>query len=44
MATWVARDIAGVLRGDRPRNPVNDPDLVNANRRRLGLEPLYSGQ
>jgi D-3-phosphoglycerate dehydrogenase len=41
MATWIAQDVLGVLRGERPRNPVNDPDLVNANRRRLGLEPLF---
>jgi phosphoglycerate dehydrogenase-like enzyme len=41
MATWIAQDVLGVLRGERPRNPVNDPDLVDANRRRLGLEPLH---
>jgi D-3-phosphoglycerate dehydrogenase len=40
MATWIVQDVLGVLRGERPRNPVNDPDLVNASRRRLGLEPL----
>jgi phosphoglycerate dehydrogenase-like enzyme len=40
MATWIAQDVLGVLRGEPPRNPVNDPDLVNANRRRLGVEPL----
>ena len=40
MATAIAQDVLGVLRGERPRNPVNDPDLVNANRRKRGLEPL----
>jgi len=40
MATWIAQDVLGVLRGERPRNPVNDPDLVNDHRRRLGLAPL----
>jgi phosphoglycerate dehydrogenase-like enzyme len=34
MATWVVQDVLGVLRGDAPRNPVNDPALVQANRRR----------
>jgi phosphoglycerate dehydrogenase-like enzyme len=41
MATWIAEDVLGVLRGEPPRNPVNDPVKVNANRRRLGLEPLF---
>jgi D-3-phosphoglycerate dehydrogenase len=41
MATWIVRDVLGVLRGEAPRNPVNDPEKVNANRRRLGLEPLF---
>ncbi len=41
MARGVAEDVLGVLRGDRPLNPVNDPDVVEASRRRLGLEPLY---
>ena len=36
MATWIAQDVLGVLRGEAPRNPVNDPALVLANRRRLG--------
>jgi phosphoglycerate dehydrogenase-like enzyme len=38
MATWIAQDVLGVLRGEPPRNPVNDPERVTANRRRLGLE------
>ena len=41
MARGVAEDVLGVLRGDRPRNPVNDPEAVEASRRRLGLAPLY---
>jgi D-3-phosphoglycerate dehydrogenase / 2-oxoglutarate reductase len=36
MATWIAQDVLGVLRGEAPRHPVNDPALVLANRRRLG--------
>jgi D-3-phosphoglycerate dehydrogenase / 2-oxoglutarate reductase len=40
MATWIAQDVLGVLRGERPRNPVNDPDAVKASRRKLGLKPL----
>jgi phosphoglycerate dehydrogenase-like enzyme len=41
MATAIAEEVVGVLRGDRPTNPVNDPDAVESTRRRLGLEPLY---
>jgi phosphoglycerate dehydrogenase-like enzyme len=41
MAEWVARDVLAVLHGRRPENPVNDPGVVDANRRRLGLSPLY---
>jgi len=37
MASGIAQDVLGVLLGEPPRNPVNDPSLVNANRRRLGL-------
>jgi phosphoglycerate dehydrogenase-like enzyme len=40
MASGIAQDVLGVLRGEPPRNPVNDPSLVNANRRRLGLPPI----
>ncbi len=42
MAEWVARDVLAVLHGKKPESPVNDPDVVDANRRRLGFEPLYS--
>jgi phosphoglycerate dehydrogenase-like enzyme len=38
MAGWIAEDVLGVLRGEAPRNPVNDPAEVAANRRRRGLE------
>jgi D-3-phosphoglycerate dehydrogenase len=34
MASWIAEDVLGVLRGEPPRNPVNDPAEVAANRRR----------
>ena len=40
IATWVVEDMLGVLRGEAPRNPVNDPEAVRASRRRLGLPPL----
>jgi D-3-phosphoglycerate dehydrogenase/(S)-sulfolactate dehydrogenase len=36
MATWVVEDVLGVLDGQPPRNPVNDPEEVLANRRKLG--------
>ncbi len=42
MASGIAQDVLGVLRGEPPRNPVNDRSLVNANRRRLGLAALSS--
>ncbi len=38
MATGIAEDVVGVLRGEAPRFPVNDPAEVAANRRRLGLD------
>ena len=41
MAEWVAHDVLAVLHGKRPESPVNDPELVDTNRRRLGLPPLY---
>ncbi len=34
MATWIAEDVLGVLRGEAPRNPVNDPELVRRNRKK----------
>jgi phosphoglycerate dehydrogenase-like enzyme len=43
MATMIAEDVVGVLRGDAPINPVNDPFQVEHIRQRLGLEPLYRG-
>ncbi len=41
MATTIAREVVGVLRGERPSYPVNDPVEVERVRRQLGLEPLY---
>ena len=41
MARGVAEDVLAVLRGERPENPVNDPEAVEASRKRLGLAPLY---
>lgn len=43
MARGVAEDVIRVLRGERPRNPVNDPALVEAQRERLGKPPLKWG-
>ncbi len=40
MAQGVAEDVLGVLHGEPPRNPVNDPAAVAASRRRLGKPPL----
>ena len=42
MATTIAQEVVGVLRGDRPNNPVNDPVEVERVRRKLGLEPHLS--
>ena len=38
MAIGVAEDVAGILRGELPRNPVADPAEVAARRRRLGRD------
>jgi phosphoglycerate dehydrogenase-like enzyme len=43
MATTIAQEVLGVLRGDVPQNPVNDPLQVEHVRHQLGLEPLYRG-
>jgi phosphoglycerate dehydrogenase-like enzyme len=43
MAATIAQEVVGVLRGDRPSNPVNDPVEVERVRRTLGLEPIYRG-
>jgi phosphoglycerate dehydrogenase-like enzyme len=40
MASWVSKDIIGVLNGEPPLNPVNDPAEVNSIRKKLGLTPL----
>jgi len=34
MAEWVALDVLGVLNGEPPRNPVNDPETVKQNRKK----------
>ena len=41
MANEVADDVVGVLRGEAPLNPVNDPGEVAAARRRLGKPPIW---
>lgn len=41
MARGIAQDVLAVLRGELPRNPVNDPSVVEQVRRRRGLPPLY---
>jgi len=41
MARGIAQDVLAVLRGGLPSNPVNDPNTVEAVRRRRGLPPLY---
>jgi D-3-phosphoglycerate dehydrogenase / 2-oxoglutarate reductase len=43
MATTIADEVVGVLQGNRPNNPVNDPAEVEHVRRKFGLEPLYRG-
>ena len=42
MARGVAEDVLSVLHGQRPKNPVNDPQEVEASRQRLGLPLLFS--
>ena len=34
MAEWVALDVLGVLNGEPPRNPVNEPEAVKRNRQK----------
>jgi phosphoglycerate dehydrogenase-like enzyme len=43
MATMIAEEMIGVLRGDPPINPVNDPFQVEHVRQQRGLAPLYKG-
>jgi D-3-phosphoglycerate dehydrogenase len=43
MATMIAEEVIGVLRGDPPVNPVNDPFQVEHVRQQRGLPPLYKG-
>ena len=41
MATTIAQEVLGVLRGELPSYPVNDPAKVEGVRRQLCLPPLY---
>ena len=41
MANEVADDVVGVLQGQAPLNPVNDPAEVAAVRRQLGKPPIW---
>jgi len=43
MATMIAEEVIGVLRGDPPINPVNDPFQIEHVRHQRGLPPLYKG-
>jgi D-3-phosphoglycerate dehydrogenase len=43
MATTIAQEVLGVLNGDVPHYPVNDPLQVEHVRQQLGKEPLYRG-
>ena len=40
MATTIAEEVVGVLRGESPRYPVNDPIEVERVRQKLGLLDL----
>jgi phosphoglycerate dehydrogenase-like enzyme len=42
MATTIAQEVLGVLRGEFPQYPVNDPTRVDQVRKELGLAPIYS--
>jgi phosphoglycerate dehydrogenase-like enzyme len=41
MATTIAQEVLGVLRGELPLYPVNDPTRVEQVRQELGLAPIY---
>jgi D-3-phosphoglycerate dehydrogenase len=41
MATTIAQEVLGVIRGELPSYPVNDPSEVDSIRLRLGLEQIY---
>ncbi len=42
MATTIAQEVLGVIQGQLPSYPVNDPIAVDRIRRNLGLAPLYT--
>lgn len=44
MATTIAQEVVGVLQGEKPNYPVNDPAEVERVRRKLGLPPIYKGR
>jgi phosphoglycerate dehydrogenase-like enzyme len=44
MATMIAEEVVGVLRGNPPVNPVNSPFQVEQVRQQLRLAPLYRGK
>jgi D-3-phosphoglycerate dehydrogenase / 2-oxoglutarate reductase len=41
MSQGVAEEVLAVLNGRLPKNPVNRPEDVEAQRKRLGMRPLY---
>jgi D-3-phosphoglycerate dehydrogenase len=41
MAATIAEEVVGVLHGEKPPYPVNDPDEVDEIRRKLGMPALY---
>jgi phosphoglycerate dehydrogenase-like enzyme len=41
MAVTIAEEVVGILKGEPPRNPVNDPFEVERVRQALGLRPIY---
>ena len=41
MATTIAEEVVGVLQGEKPNYPVNDPAEVESVRPKLGLQPIY---
>jgi phosphoglycerate dehydrogenase-like enzyme len=44
MATTIAQEVLGVLQGEMPSYPVNDPFTVDRIRQALGRAPIYRHQ
>ena len=42
MAVTLATDVVGILRGNLPMNPVNEPAVIEKIRRQRSLPPLYA--